>query len=151
MEANKQRALVTGASSGFGVEMARVLAKRGINLVVAARRRARLEALAIELRQAHGIDVVVITADLSTPDGPQQLFDDVKATGLKIDILINNAGLGRFGMFLGQSLPDIQELIVVDVLAVTILTRLFAQRMRQIIKGSGLRSIITSLFRPGRN
>jgi len=100
MEANRKRALVTGASSGFGAQLARVLAKRGVNLVIAARRRDRLEALATELRQAHGIDVVVVTADLSTPTGPQQLFNDVKAAGLKIDILINNAGLGRFGMFL---------------------------------------------------
>jgi len=131
MDANKQRALVTGASSGFGAQMARVLAKRGIDLVIAARRRERLETLAMELRQAHSIDVVVLTADLSTPTGPQKLFDDVKAAGLKIDVLVNNAGLGRFGLFLSQSLAEIQELIVVDVLAVTILTRLFAQRMKE--------------------
>jgi short-subunit dehydrogenase len=131
MEANKQRALVTGASSGFGVEMARVLAKRGLDLVIAARRRERLEALATELRQAHSIDVVVLTADLSAPAGPQKLFDDVRTAGLKIDVLVNNAGLGRFGLFLDQSLAEIQELIAVDVLAVTVLTRLFAQWMKE--------------------
>src|ERR1051326_877239 len=73
MEANRQRALVTGASSGFGAQLARVLANRGVNLEIAARRRDGLRALAIEFRRAHGIDVDVTTADLSTPTGPQQL------------------------------------------------------------------------------
>jgi short-subunit dehydrogenase len=130
MEAKKQRALVTGASSGFGIELARVLATRGIDLVVAARRRERLESLASELRQAHAVDVVVLAADLSTLDGPRQLFDAIQAAGLRIDILINNAGFGLFGPFLEQSLEQIQELIEVDVLAVAILTRLFAQKMQ---------------------
>src|SRR5689334_18150495 len=92
MDAGKQRALVTGASSGLGVEFARVLAGRKIDLVISARRQDRLESLASELRAAHGIEVSVITADLSTSVGPRQLFDAVQAAGLRIDILINNAG-----------------------------------------------------------
>ena len=107
MDAHKQRALVTGASSGLGVEIARVLAQRGIDLTISARRRDRLETVAGELRQAHGIDVAVITADLSTPHGPQQLFDAVQATGKRIDVVVNNAGFGHFGPFLEQSLAQI--------------------------------------------
>src|SRR5262245_38235185 len=130
MEAKKQRALVTGASSGFGIELARVLAQRGIDLVIAARRREALETLAVELRQAHGVDVVVLTADLAAPDEPSRLFETIEAAGLRIDILVNNAGFGLFGYFLEQSLDQIRQLIEVDVLAVTNLTRLFAKKMK---------------------
>ncbi len=129
MDAARQRALVTGASSGLGVEFARLLAARGINLVISARRRDRLEALAGELRQAHGIEVVVQPADLSTWEGAQQLFDAIQAAGLRIDILINNAGFGYFGPFLEQSLEQINEMIAVNISALTTLTRLFAEIM----------------------
>ncbi len=130
MEAIKQRALITGASSGLGAEIARVLAVRGIDLAISARRKERLETLADELRQSHHISVVVLTADLSSPPGPQQLFDAVQAAGLRIDILINNAGFGHFGPFLNQTLDQINETIAVDVTAVTMLTRLFAEMMK---------------------
>jgi short-subunit dehydrogenase len=131
MEAQKQRALVTGASSGLGVEIARVLAKRGIDLAISARRQDRLETLAADLRTSYGIDVIVLPADLSTPLGPQHLFDAVQATGTQIDIVVNNAGFGHFGPFLDQSLEQIEEMLLVDVRALTILTRLFAATMKQ--------------------
>ena len=131
MEAQRQRALVTGASSGLGCELARVLAQRGVDLVIAARRKDRLESLADELRREHHVDVVVLPADLSTPDGPQQLFDAVQAANLSIDILINNAGFGYFGPFLSQSREQIHETIAVDVIAVTMLTYLFGKTMKQ--------------------
>jgi hypothetical protein len=130
MDAIKQRALVTGASSGFGVEIARVLAQRGIDLAIAARRRDRLEALADQLRREHHVDVAVFSVDLAQIDAAQHLFDEVRAAGLRIDILVNNAGLGHFGPFLGQSISQIQEMIAVDVTAVTVLTRLYAKAMK---------------------
>jgi uncharacterized protein len=129
--AAQQRALVTGASSGLGVEFARLLAARGIDLVISARRRDRLESLADEIRKAHGIEVVVLPADLSIPDGPRQLFDAVQAAGLRIDILINNAGFGYFGPFVEQSTSEINEMIAVNVSALTTLTRLFCETMTQ--------------------
>ncbi|WP_354698529.1 FabG-like 3-oxoacyl-(acyl-carrier-protein) reductase [Paraconexibacter sp. AEG42_29] len=88
------RALVTGASSGIGREIARVLAARGYALVVTARRRQRLDELAAELRAAHGVDVDVVTSDLSSPDGATALHDAVAGMGLEIDVLVNNAGHG---------------------------------------------------------
>jgi short-subunit dehydrogenase len=129
MDATKQRALITGASSGLGMEIARVLAARGIDLAIAARRRDKLETLADELRRDHHIDVAVFSADFAQVDAAQHLFDEVRAAGLRIDILVNNAGLGFFGPFLGQSISQIQEMIAVDVASVMVLTRLFARAM----------------------
>jgi uncharacterized protein len=129
MDAKKQCALVTGASSGLGMEIARVLAQRGIHLAIAARRRDRLETLAEELRREHRVEVAVFVADLATPMGAQQLFDEVRVAGLQIDMLINNAGLGHFGPFLEQTLEQILQTIAVDVTAATVLTRLYAQAM----------------------
>lgn len=85
-------ALITGASAGLGAEFARQLAARGDHLILVARRRERLEALAGELEQAHGITVHVLTADLADPASPQQLFDEVAQLGLQVDVLVNNAG-----------------------------------------------------------
>ncbi len=143
MDATKQRALVTGASSGFGKEIAQVLAARGIDLAIAARRRDRLEAFADELRREHHIDVAVFSVDLAQTDAAQHLFDEIRAAGLQIDILVNNAGLGHFGPFLGQSISQIQEMIAVDVTAVMVLTRLYAKAMND--QGSG-RILLVSSF-----
>lgn len=131
MNPAKQRALVTGASSGLGVEFARVLAARGIDLVVSARRQDRLESLAIELRKTHGVEVAVLPADLATPDGARQLFDAVQIAGKQIDILINNAGFGYFGPFLQQSVDEVSEMIAVNISSLTTLTRLFADTMNR--------------------
>jgi short-subunit dehydrogenase len=135
MDSSKQTALVTGASSGFGVEIARVLAERGWNLALSARRKDRLETLAEELRHEFKIDVTVVPGDLGTVEGPQKLYDDVQAAGLQIDALINNAGFGHFGPFLDQTLAQIDQMIAVDVSALTTLTWLFATQMKQ--RGSG--------------
>ncbi|HZZ29177.1 MAG TPA: SDR family oxidoreductase [Pirellulales bacterium] len=143
MDAAKQRALVTGASSGFGAEIARVLAERGVHLVLAARRRDRLRALADELQQKHDVPVAVFAADLSMANGPQQLFDEVQAAGLQIDILVNNAGVGHFGPFLDQSVQQIEEMIAVDVTAAIVLTRLYAQVM---VRQGGGRILQVSSF-----
>jgi short-subunit dehydrogenase len=85
-------ALITGASAGLGKEFARQLAARGIDLVLVARRREALEALANELRATHGVETEVLVADMSIPDAPLQLHRDVQDLGLDIDYLVNNAG-----------------------------------------------------------
>jgi uncharacterized protein len=135
MDATQQRALVTGASSGFGVEIARVLAARGWNLAISARRTDRLESFAAELRREHNIEVAVLPSDLSTSAGAQRLFDDVQNAGLKIDAVVNNAGFGHFGPFLDQTLAQIDQMIGVNVSALTTLTWLFAKQMKE--RGSG--------------
>lgn len=87
-----RRALITGASSGLGAEFARQLAAGGRDLILVARRVDKLEALAAELREAHGVDVVVLAADLSDPAAPPQLFGRTQDRGLQVDYLVNNAG-----------------------------------------------------------
>ena len=87
-----KRALITGASAGLGAEFARQLAASGHDLVLVARRADRLEALAAELRDAHGVDVVVMAADMTDPAAPSQLFRQTQERELQIDFLVNNAG-----------------------------------------------------------
>jgi short-subunit dehydrogenase len=87
-----KRALITGASAGLGAEFARQLAASGHDMVLVARRADRLEALAAELRDAHGVDVVVMAADMTDPTAPSQLFRQTQERDLQIDFLVNNAG-----------------------------------------------------------
>jgi short-subunit dehydrogenase len=96
-------ALVTGASAGIGAEFARQLAERGASLVTTARRLDRLEALAAELRDKHGVRVECIAADLADPQAVQSLCEEIGRRDVRIDILINNAGYGVAGSFLTPS------------------------------------------------
>jgi short-subunit dehydrogenase len=93
VDAGRERALVTGASSGIGREIARVLAEKGYDLVVTARRRERLEELAAELKNDHGVAVDIVVADLATSSGVEKVINEVG----EIDILVNNAGYGSSG------------------------------------------------------
>lgn len=92
-------ALVTGASSGIGVDLARQLAARGHNVVLVARREDRLQAVASELREAHGVRAEVLAADLIDPEAVDALPGRVEALGLEVSVLINNAGYGSAGQF----------------------------------------------------
>ncbi len=93
----RRRALVTGASSGIGRDIARVFAERGFSLVITARRSERLEALAAELRTAHDTDVVVVAADLSQSDGPTVLVGEIDRRSIDVDVLVNCAGTSESG------------------------------------------------------
>jgi hypothetical protein len=128
--AARDLALVTGASSGVGVEFARQLAERGYDLIVAARRLDRLEQLKTELEAEHRVAVTVIACDLGLPAGAQALFDEVQRRGLDVTMLINNAGLGKFGPLLEQSVDELQTMIQVNLASLTTLTRLFAETMK---------------------
>src|ERR1035437_7171704 len=94
---NGKWALVTGASAGIGVALARELAGHGAKLILTARRKDRLDTLAAELT-AKGTEVRIVAADLNEPAAPQQIYDATEAAGIPVDILINNAGLGEFGV-----------------------------------------------------
>jgi short-subunit dehydrogenase len=107
----RRRVLITGASAGIGAALARVHAEKGWDLILTARREAALEALAAEIRSAHGVDVAVIAADLSRADAPGALVDAVTARGLTVDGLINNAGFSRTTGFL-QTGPEAHEAMI---------------------------------------
>ncbi len=129
------RALITGASSGIGRELARVFAEHGHDLVITARRKTELRALAAQLTRTHAVEVKVLVADLADRKAPRALFDACAADGLEIDFLVNNAGYGAFGDFDGHDRKLVLGIIDVNVRALTALTHLFMQPMLERGRG----------------
>ena len=143
------RALVTGASSGIGREIAVRLAEEGHALVVVARSAARLEALATELRSRFGATVDVIEVDLGRHDGAEALMQVLAARRLDIEILVNNAGFGLFGQHVDTALADEQQMIDLNVSSLTRLTKLMLPAMRARGRGCILNVASTAAFQPG--
>jgi short-subunit dehydrogenase len=127
--AGDRTALVTGASSGIGYELAKLFAADGYDVVLVARRRERLEAVADELAAEYGVDGHVFTADLSEPDAPAELHEAVTDAGHEVDALVNNAGFGSWGPFLDDDAETDRDLIELHVATVTALTKLFGRDM----------------------
>ncbi|MGB7267560.1 MAG: SDR family oxidoreductase [Terracidiphilus sp.] len=127
-------ALVTGASAGIGAALARELAGQGARLILTARRRERLEALAAEVA-AKGIETRIVVADLNDPDAPQQIYDATEGAGIAVDILINNAGLGQHGAFHLNRAEQETWQVRVNCEAVVRLSRLFVPRMIERRRG----------------
>ncbi|MFE3876316.1 SDR family NAD(P)-dependent oxidoreductase [Kitasatospora sp. NPDC059146] len=123
-------ALITGASAGLGAEFARQLAARGADLVLVARRRDRLEALAAELRDRHRVRVHVLAADLADAHAGQTLADQVDRLGLDVTSVVNNAGFATFGPFHEADPARLRQEIAVDVTAVADISRAFIGRLR---------------------
>lgn len=137
--------LVTGASSGLGAEFAKACARRGDEVVLVARRKHRLEALAAELGgKAH-----VVVADLSAADAPERLMAELAAMGLGVDTLINNAGFGLAGRFAGIPLDRQSELIDLNIRALTRLTHLALPAMLERRRGGILNVASTGAFQAG--
>ena len=130
MNLQGKTALVTGASSGLGTEFARQLAARGASLVIAARRRGNLEALAAELTKAHGTSVTVVEIDLSEPGSAQRLYDQTEGAGRAIDVLVNNAGGGIHQNFHDTDWDRLQRQIQLNMVTLTELTWRFGRAMR---------------------
>jgi uncharacterized protein len=150
-EPRGQRALVTGASGGIGLELARVLAREGCNLVISARTQSALEAVARDLSSAHNVAVHTVAADLASPDGARGLMGEVTAAGLQIDLLVNNAGFGLFGAFATTPLDDEQRMIDLNVSALVTLTKLCLPGMIARRRGRVLNVASTAAFLPGPN
>lgn len=138
-----QTALITGASSGIGMEFARALAKVGCHLVLVARREDRLQALKKELVEAYNIRVVVIPADLSGVKGCEELIDVIDKKRLPINILINNAGFGYEGEFVFQDVERLKEMIGLNVMSLTLLAKHFGGLMAK--KQSGYILLTSSI------
>lgn len=145
----RRRALITGASAGIGRELARLFAQDGHDLVITARGTERLLELAQELKEAHGVDVVVEPADLTDAAAPSALFDALARRGLDVDLLVNNAGFGAAGPFLDLELERQTSMIEVNVAALTKLTHLFARSMVERGFGRVLNIASTAGFQPG--
>ena len=122
-------ALITGASSGIGYELAKVLAKDGKNLVIVARSQDKLEELKTEIENKYGTSVRVLPKDLSNPNAPQEIFSELEKDGVNVDVLVNNAGYGVYGMFSETDLREELAMIQVNATSLIHLTKLFLKQM----------------------
>ncbi len=144
-------ALITGASSGLGAEFARYHASKGGDVIITARRSHALEALKAELEAAHGITAHVIALDLGAAGGADALYAAVKALGVQVDVLINNAGFGGHGIHIERDLSDERAMIDLNVGALVTLTHHFAGDMVKQGGGKILQVGSTAGFAPGPN
>ncbi len=139
-------ALVTGASAGIGKALAVELARGGSNLVLTARRRDRLEALAKELSATYGVKTQTVTADLTEANAPQAIFQFTEDQGLQIDLLVNNAGFGQYGELHKGEVGRLLEMVQVNCSAVLHLTRLYLPQMVARLSGDVLIVASTASF-----
>ncbi len=144
----RRTALVTGASSGIGFELARLLAAEGHDLVIVGRRRHGLEALAQAVAE-HRVAVHLFESDLSVPDAAGKLWANVSQHGLAIDLLINNAGIGLHGPLADQPDDALTGMLELNVVALTMLTRLALPGMLARRWGRVLNVASVVAFQPG--
>ena len=142
-------ALITGASSGIGLELARLFARDGHDLVLVARRQDRLQALADELTDRYDVQLTVIAADLADPSAPAEIARRVAAAGLEVELLVNNAGYGLAGEFIRTDAATELRMIQVNIAALTHLSKLFLPRMVAEHQGRIMNVASTAGFVPG--
>jgi len=141
-------ALITGASSGIGLELAHLFARDGYRLVLVARNRTALRELGDELQSRYSITVRVSPKDLSHPASPQELYQELQEAGIVLDVLVNNAGFGGSGPFLETDWNTEAEMMQVNMVALTHLTKLFLPQIRAR-DGKLLNVASTAAFQPG--
>jgi hypothetical protein len=122
-------ALVTGASSGLGIDFARELASRGCNLILVARREDRLQAVQQEIQQTFGVNVENIVLDLGAPEAAAALYQQTAGNGRVVDVLVNNAGFGLYGQHMSIPWEKEAEMLHLDMIVVAQLTKLFIKDM----------------------
>jgi hypothetical protein len=147
--ANPETVLITGASSGIGLELAKCFAADKSNVILVARSTDALEKLATGLRETFSVHVTVLTADLSRPEASQSIFDELKGRGIVVDVLVNNAGFGLQGMFNDLPLARQMEILQVNQTALTALTGLFLPGMIARNRGGILNVGSIAAFQPG--
>ena len=147
--AKSNTALITGASSGIGLEFARIHAKTGGDMALVARSEGKLQELKKELEAEYGVSVAVIAEDLSGPDAAQRIFDKTQELGLEIDVLINNAGFGGHGKFHTRDLADEHGMIQVNIVTLMDLTHKYLKGMVERRRGKVLNVSSTASFIPG--
>jgi short-subunit dehydrogenase len=142
-------ALVTGASSGIGLELARLVAADGFDLVMVARDNGRLERLAEQFRTRHNIAAQIHATDLSQPGAALALWSELVGRGIVVDVLVNNAGTGLYGLFAEQADAAVERMVTLNVSTLTTLTRLALPGM--LIRGWGRILNVASIvaYQPG--
>ena len=144
-----ETALITGASSGIGLELATLCAADGYDLVLVARRAERLEELGGTLARRHGIRYHAIGVDLAAPEMPEEVHRRLERQGVAVDVLVNNAGFGSLGPFATMAPPAAARMIGVNATALTLLTRLLLPSMLARGRGRILNVASTAGFVPG--
>jgi uncharacterized protein len=139
-------ALITGASAGIGVALAKELAAGGANLVLTARRQERLEELARELTAKHKIKTSVFAADLTDPTAPERIYAFTRGQGISIELLVNNAGFGAYGELPSIEVRRLLDMVQVNCAAVVHLTRLYLPEMEARRSGDVLILSSTAAF-----
>ncbi len=141
-------ALITGASSGIGRELARLLAGRAHDLVLVARSADKLDELATELHQAHGVTVSTLPLDLGQPGAAQTVYDFTQRKGIKVEILVNNAGVGLYGEHAELAGDRIEAMLQLNVVTLTELCRLYGIEMKTRKSGRILNVASTAAYQP---
>jgi uncharacterized protein len=142
-------ALITGASRGIGLALAQSLASEGYDLVLTARDVDDLSKAADRIKQQTGVEVRLMPMDLVQPDAPTKLYEEINQSGITIDLLINNAGLGVYGHFINTPLEDELQMMQLNMLALTALSKRFLKPMIQRSRGHIVNIASLAAYQPG--
>ena len=142
-------ALITGASTGIGLEIARVMAREGHNLILVARSEDKLRELQTEIENTYKVQVNYLVKDLSEPNASLEVFNAIEQRQTQIDFLINNAGFGDFGDFSGADWNKLNSMIQLNISTLTHLTKLFLPQMMARKNGRVLNVASVAAFQPG--
>jgi len=145
----QQTGLVTGASSGIGLALARVLARNGYNLVLVARNEDKLKEIGAALESDYKIVTHIIAADLAKPETPEMIYRKTEELGIHVETLVNNAGFAEYGLFAESELKGQLNMVALNIAALTHLTHRYVQNMKQYRFGRILNVASTAAFQPG--
>ncbi len=143
MDNKQQYALITGATEGIGKELAKQFADNGFNLVLVARSKDELAATASELQQQSGAEVITVQKDLMKRESPFEVFEEVKAKGIQVDVLVNNAAQGKFGEFVKTDIQEELDMVQLNIGAYITFTKLYLKEM--VARNSGKILIVSSV------
>jgi uncharacterized protein len=145
----KQTALITGAANGIGYELAYIFAQNDYNLVLIDRIETKLQRVALYFQEQFSISVKTIVKDLSKITSPEEIFLELQAENIQVDVLVNNAGFGTYGFFHETNLTDELEMLQVNLVCTTHLTKLFLKSMVKQGQGKILNVSSAAAFQPG--
>ena len=146
---DRKTALITGASFGIGHDLAAIFAREGYNLVLVARTADKMRQLASELEKAHGTRSLILASDLAAPGAAAYIHDQTTRADIAVDVLVNNAGFGQFGLFAENDLEECLQQIQLNITTLTHLTRLYLPEMLERKSGRILNVASTAAFQAG--
>lgn len=149
LKPNLKTALITGASRGIGYDLAKVFARLAYRLVLVSRNQAKLEEIRENLIREYNIDVIIVPHDLSVPHSAVAIYLVLEESGIQVDVLVNNAGVGDFGEFKDEDLSRISGMLNLNIVSLTELTRLFLKGMAERGYGKIMNVASLAAYLPG--